>query len=252
MTTTVSEFSFPGRAVRRTVGTRLLMKRVFDLVVAVTALVVLSPVLLLIATVLLITEGRPVLFRQERVGRYGHPFVMWKFRTMVIDAESRLADLQQANERSGPLFKMNADPRVTRIGQFLRATSLDELPQLLNVVTGTMSLVGPRPALFEERDSFTPELLAREEMPPGITGLWQVEARTEGDFDRYRQLDLAYVENWTLRLDLWLLVRTPFALIGQATSPAIDSAESIAEVTPFSRSIPLSTSDSFEHVADAS
>jgi len=203
------------------VRARLVAKRVFDVVAATLAIVVLSPVLLVLTIVLLISEGRPVLFRQRRVGRYGVAFTMLKFRTMVIDAEDQLHGLRATNERTGPLFKMASDPRVTRIGQFLRATSLDELPQLVNVVAGTMSLVGPRPALYEERESFTPDLLAREDMPPGITGLWQVEARTEGDFDRYRQLDLRYIQEWTLRLDLWLLVKTPFMLVKHALAPTV-------------------------------
>ena len=207
----------------------MVAKRVFDVVVASVILVVLSPVMLIIAVVLLVSEGRPVLFRQRRVGRYGEPFTMWKFRTMVVDAEDHLRRLQAENQRSGPLFKMAIDPRVTRIGQFLRAASLDELPQFVNVLAGTMSLVGPRPALYEERESFTADLLAREQMPPGITGLWQVEARTDGDFDRYRQLDLQYVNDWSLRLDLWLLVKTPFMLVRHALAPSITVNEPVSE-----------------------
>jgi lipopolysaccharide/colanic/teichoic acid biosynthesis glycosyltransferase len=226
VTTTASGVAFAGGtrawSWRRA---RLAAKRAFDLVVAVAALILLGPLLLLVAGLLLVTEGRPVLFRQRRVGRYGQPFTMLKFRTMVVDAEHQLHRLRHANDRTGPLFKMATDPRVTRIGQFLRATSLDELPQLVNVVAGTMSMVGPRPALYEERASFTPDLLAREDMPPGITGLWQVEARTEGDFDRYRQLDLQYVGDWSLRLDLWLLVKTPVMLVKHALAPTVVAAE---------------------------
>jgi len=226
MTTTVTDLVL-GRGDRSwsALRARMAAKRVFDVVVAGVAIVVLSPVLLAITIVLLIIEGRPVLFRQRRVGRYGTAFTMLKFRTMVVDAEDQLHRLRSTNERTGPLFKMSSDPRVTRIGRFLRATSLDELPQLVNVLAGTMSMVGPRPALYEERESFTPDLLAREDMPPGITGLWQVEARTDGDFDRYRQLDLRYVKEWSLRLDLWLLVKTPFMLVKHALAPTV-----IAEV----------------------
>jgi lipopolysaccharide/colanic/teichoic acid biosynthesis glycosyltransferase len=202
---------------------RLMAKRAFDLFVVAVSLVVLSPLFFAVAAALLVSEGRPILFRQRRVGRYGEPFTMWKFRTMVIDAEDQLEGLKDTNERSGPLFKMTVDPRVTRIGRFLRATSLDELPQLANVMGGTMSLVGPRPALYEERASFTPDLLAREIMPPGITGLWQVEARTDGDFDRYRQFDLQYVDKWTLRLDILLLIKTPFVMARHALQPGITS-----------------------------
>jgi lipopolysaccharide/colanic/teichoic acid biosynthesis glycosyltransferase len=156
------------------------------------------------------TEDRgPVLFRQQRVGRDGVEFEMLKFRSMCVDAEAKLAALRATNERHGPLFKMDgADPRVTRIGRFLRATSLDELPQLLNVLRGDMSLVGPRPALASEVAEFPAELRARHQVRPGITGLWQVEARDNPSFEAYRRLDLFYVENWSLALDLIILLGT--------------------------------------------
>ena len=127
---------------------------------------------------------------------------------MVVDAEARLAALEGGNERSGPLFKMDSDPRITRIGRFLRATSLDELPQLLNVLNGTMSLVGPRPALPNEVAEFPDELNARHRVRPGITGLWQVEARDNPSFEAYVRLDLFYVQNWSLPLDLLILLGT--------------------------------------------
>ncbi len=151
-----------------------------------------------------------MLFRQERVGRDGATFQMTKFRTMVVDAEQRKAELAARNERSGPLFKMDdrEDPRITRIGRFLRATSLDELPQLFNVLHGTMSLVGPRPALQSEVDEFPAELHARHQVRPGITGLWQVEARDNPSFEAYVRLDLFYVQNWSLPLDLVVLLGT--------------------------------------------
>jgi len=235
MTTTIPDVGYATRTESASPDRwRFAAKRAFDVVVAGAALVVLSPVFLVVTVLLLVSEGRPIFFRQRRVGRYGQPFTMWKFRTMVVDAEHQLHRLKATNERSGPLFKMAVDPRVTRIGQFLRATSLDELPQLANVVAGTMSMVGPRPALYEERASFTPDLLAREEMPPGITGLWQVEARTDGDFDRYRELDLQYVHGWSLGLDLWLLVKTPVVLVLHALRPTISTTEAISapEATP--------------------
>ena len=245
MTTTVPDVGFASQ-INSPVSerSRMAAKRLFDVVVASVILVVLSPVLLVIAVVLLVSEGRPVLFRQQRVGRYGQPFTMWKFRTMVVDAEDHLHRLQAENERSGPLFKMAVDPRVTRIGHFLRSSSLDELPQFVNVLAGTMSLVGPRPALYEERASFTPDLLAREQMPPGITGLWQVEARTDGDFDRYRQLDLQYVDEWTLRLDLWLLIKTPFMLVRHAMAPSIETTDTAeADGTSATREIVTATTE---------
>jgi lipopolysaccharide/colanic/teichoic acid biosynthesis glycosyltransferase len=129
---------------------------------------------------------------------------------MEKDAHARLGELHDCNERQGPLFKIQDDPRVTSVGKFLRFTSLDELPQLFNVIGGTMSLVGPRPALFEERASFPAELLEREQLRPGITGLWQVKARHDPDFDHYHRLDLEYVRGWTLRSDAWLVAKTPF------------------------------------------
>ena len=133
---------------------------------------------------------------------------MLKFRTMVVDAEARLAALELDNQRRGPLFKLDVDPRVTRIGRFLRASSLDELPQLINVLEGEMSLVGPRPALPAEVAEFPIELRERHRVRPGITGLWQVEARDNPSFDAYQRLDLFYVENWSLALDLVIMLGT--------------------------------------------
>ncbi len=190
----------------------LVAKRAFDLVIASITVVLLVPVLLLIAIAILVAEGRPVLYHQRRVGRYGRPFTMLKFRSMVPDAHDQLQELREHNERTGPLFKIHKDPRVTGVGNFLRFTSLDELPQLFNVLGGTMSMVGPRPALYEERAGFPPALLEREVLPPGITGMWQVEARSDPDFDRYHQLDLEYVHHRTLWLDTKLLARTPFVI----------------------------------------
>ena len=151
-----------------------------------------------------------MLFRQRRVGRDGVEFEMLKFRSMCVDAEARLAALKLVgNDRTGPLFKLDGiDPRVTRIGRFLRASSLDELPQLLNVLRGDMSLVGPRPALAAEVAEFPADLNARHRVRPGITGLWQVEARDNPSFEAYRRLDLFYVENWSLVLDLVILLGT--------------------------------------------
>jgi lipopolysaccharide/colanic/teichoic acid biosynthesis glycosyltransferase len=131
-------------------------------------------------------------------------------------AHARVSELRDLNERAAPLFKLARDPRVTRVGRVLRRTSLDELPQLVNVLAGTMSMVGPRPALLTERESFPADLLEREVMPPGLTGLWQVSARGEPDFEKYSQLDLDYVHRWSLHLDLWLLCRTPFVVVRDA------------------------------------
>jgi len=207
-------------------------KRAFDIIVGSVMVILLSPVFLVIAVAILLAEGRPVFYRQQRVGRYGKAFTMLKFRSMVTDAHDRLDDLQGDNERTGPLFKIHRDPRVTRVGRFLRATSLDELPQFFNVLGGSMSLVGPRPALFEERASFPPELLEREVLRPGLTGLWQVEARSDPDFDRYHQLDLDYVEHRTLWLDVKILVRTPFVVIRDAFAHARGRTKIETDVVP--------------------
>ena len=154
-----------------------------------------------------------MLFRQQRVGRDEHDFELLKFRTMVVDAEARLAELADVNARSGPLFKLAVDPRVTRVGRFLRATSLDELPQLINVVRGDMSLVGPRPALRSEVEQFPDPLRRRHGVRPGITGLWQVEARDNPSFDAYERLDVFYVRNWSLALDIVILLGTVEQLV---------------------------------------
>jgi lipopolysaccharide/colanic/teichoic acid biosynthesis glycosyltransferase len=207
-------------------------KRVFDVVVTSVTLILLCPLLLLIAIAILVSEGRPVLYRQRRVGRYGQPFTMLKFRSMVTDAHDQLPDLQGENERTGPLFKIHKDPRVTRVGRFLRFTSLDELPQLFNVLGGTMSLVGPRPALYEERERFPLALLEREALRPGITGIWQVEARSDPDFDVYHRLDLEYVHQWSLWLDVTLLVRTPFVIGREVFRTVRDHDASTEERAP--------------------
>lgn len=201
---------------------QLAAKRVFDVVVASALLVLTAPVLVVAALAIRISDGGPVFFRQSRVGRDGRPFRVWKLRTMAVDAEARVAELRDANEREGPLFKVAADPRVTRVGRLLRDTSVDELPQLLNVLHGDMSMVGPRPALPEEVEQFDEELLDRLRVKPGVSGLWQVEARDKSSFQLYRRLDLFYVENWSLGLDLSVLAATVPAVLrrGVATLSA--------------------------------
>ena len=184
-------------------------KRGFDVVVSIALLIVLSPLIVGIAAAVKLTDGGPVLFRQRRVGRGGEPFAMLKFRSMRVGAEDELDSLRaEHNDRTGPLFKLSVDPRVTPVGRFIRAVSLDELPQLLNVLRGDMSLVGPRPALPTEVAHFPTELQARHVVRPGITGLWQVDARNNPSFDAYRRLDLFYVDNWSLLLDLMILIGT--------------------------------------------
>lgn len=191
----------------------LVMKRLLDIVGAAAGLVVLSPVLLAIALWIRRVDGGPVLFRQERVGLNLRPFPVVKFRTMAVDAEERLAELLERNVLVGHAFKLDDDPRLTRTGRFLRRTSLDELPQLWNVLVGQMSLVGPRPPLPREVAGYDIWHRRRLSMKPGITGLWQVEARHEPEFDRWVSLDLSYIDRWSLWLDLKIILKTVPAML---------------------------------------
>lgn len=194
------------------------VKRTVDIVLAGAALVMTAPVMLVAALLIRVGDGGPALYRQRRVGRDGREFDVLKLRTMVLGADRKLGDLAASNERQGPLFKMQNDPRVTRIGRFLRESSLDEVPQLVNVLRGDMSLVGPRPALPSEVERFSPEVRRREQVMPGITGLWQVEARDNPDFDAYERLDLFYVENWCILLDVMILMATAEHIIARLVS----------------------------------
>jgi exopolysaccharide biosynthesis polyprenyl glycosylphosphotransferase len=191
----------------------LAVKYSFDAFVAVVGLIVLSPLLLVVALLIRITMGSPVLFKQERVGLHGRRFNLIKFRTMVHDAENKRAELLAKNEMSGPVFKIAEDPRITPLGRFLRKWSIDELPQLINVALGQMSLVGPRPLPVAEQQEIEGWYRRRLSMKPGITGLWQVSGRNDVDFDEWMQMDLRYVDQWTLRLDLQLLQRTVPAVL---------------------------------------
>jgi exopolysaccharide biosynthesis polyprenyl glycosylphosphotransferase len=194
-------------------GPRRIIKSTFDRGTAVLAVLLLSPLLLVIAVIVKVTDRGAVLFRQTRVGRTGEEFCAYKFRSMVVDAEHRLTDLQRANQGAGVLFKMRDDPRVTRIGRALRRYSLDELPQLFNVIKGDMSLVGPRPPLPAEVAQYPAEMRRRLLVKPGITGLWQVSGRSDLSWDESVRLDLYYVENWSLTSDLIILWRTVKAVI---------------------------------------
>lgn len=193
----------------------VLVKSVLDRGLAALALVLLAPFLVGIALAVRLTSAGPVIFRQVRTGRDGKPFTMWKFRTMVVDAEERLADLRLHNEGSGPLFKLADDPRVTRVGRFLRRTSLDELPQLVNVVRGDMSLVGPRPALPAETEAYSEWVWRRLHVKPGMTGLWQVSGRSQLTWEESIRIDLEYVNNWNLRSDAKILARTLRAVLAR-------------------------------------
>jgi len=194
-------------------GMRRLVKAAFDRAVALTALLLLSPLFILIATIIRLADGGPAFFRQTRVGRDGRAFMVFKFRTMVVDAEARKAQLVSLNDSDGVLFKMRRDPRITRPGQLLRRWSLDELPQLINVLIGDMSLVGPRPALPQEAALYGDHVRRRLAVKPGITGLWQVNGRSDLTWDESVRLDLRYVENWSFMLDVQILWKTWAAVL---------------------------------------
>ncbi len=193
-------------------GIRRVVKTMFDRAVAAAALLILSPLLLAVALAVWMGDGGPALFRQQRVGQGGRFFTVWKFRTMVQDAESQKSDLDALNEVDGLLFKMRCDPRITRVGTLLRRLSLDELPQLFNVLVGDMSLVGPRPALPKEAALYGDHVRRRLAVKPGMTGLWQVNGRSDLSWDESVRLDLRYVENWSFVLDLQILWKTGSAV----------------------------------------
>jgi lipopolysaccharide/colanic/teichoic acid biosynthesis glycosyltransferase len=191
-------------------------KRSVDLVGAAIALAVLTPVFLIVGSAIKVSSPGPIFFIQERVGQKGRPFRMVKFRSMYADAHRRRQELAELNESRGPVFKIRSDPRVTPLGRVLRKLSIDELPQLLNVVAGHMSLVGPRPPLPEEVVLYSPRELGRLAVKPGITCLWQVMGRADLDFDTWVDLDLRYIETWNLWLDCKLLALTlPAVLSGR-------------------------------------
>jgi exopolysaccharide biosynthesis polyprenyl glycosylphosphotransferase len=189
-------------------GLRRITKAAFERIVSLTALLVLGPVMLLIGLIIRLSSPGPATFRQQRIGRHGKPFVMWKFRTMVVDADNRLPQVFHLNDIDDVLFKARHDPRVTKVGRFLRKWSLDELPQLWNVLRGDMSLVGPRPPLPSEVAKYADETYRRLLVKPGMTGLWQVSGRSALSWEQSVQLDLHYVDNWSLTLDVILLVKT--------------------------------------------
>jgi exopolysaccharide biosynthesis polyprenyl glycosylphosphotransferase len=185
-----------------------LLKRVLDITVSSIALLLLSPVMLAIAIAIRIDSEGPTFYRAHRIGRKGRTFNCYKFRTMVANADKLREQLSHMNERDSVLFKIANDPRITRVGRWLRKYSLDELPQFYNVLRGDMSLVGPRPPIAHEVEQYDLSHLRRLNVLPGITGLWQVEARQDPSFDSYISLDTAYVENWSLWLDMKILART--------------------------------------------
>jgi exopolysaccharide biosynthesis polyprenyl glycosylphosphotransferase len=192
-----------------------IMKRLIDMTLATCALIAAAPVLLVIAAAIKLDSPGPVFFRQERIGRGGGPFSIFKFRSMTADAWQQRNTVAQLNEVDGPLFKMANDPRVTRVGAFIRKTSLDELPQLINVVRGEMSLVGPRPLPAEESDRIDGAGLARLDVKPGITGLWQVCGRSDLTYADLQHLDSVYVRSWSLMWDVRIIAKTPHVVFAR-------------------------------------
>lgn len=194
-------------------GGRRIVKAAVDRIASASLIVLLAPLLLLIAVAIKLGDGGAVFYRQRRIGRDGKSFTMWKFRTMVAGAHGMRSNLVDSNDGAGPLFKLRTDPRITRVGALLRRYSLDELPQLVNVFTGAMSLVGPRPPLPEETVTYSPDVRRRLLVKPGLTGLWQVSGRSDLSWAEAIRLDLRYVEDWSLALDAMILWKTLRAVI---------------------------------------
>lgn len=196
-------------------GFNYTLKRAVDVILSSLFLAVISPLLLATVAAIHLDSRGPALFKQPRAGRHGKPFTVYKFRSMYEDAEARLAELRHQNEAVGPMFKIRDDPRRTRVGRFIRKTSIDELPQFINVLKGDMSIVGPRPALLNEVAQYQDWHRKRLEVLPGITGLWQVSGRSDLTFDEMVMLDIYYAENWSLGMDLRIMLRTvPQLLFG--------------------------------------
>ncbi|WP_371811684.1 sugar transferase [Candidatus Sarcina troglodytae] len=197
----------------------LILKRFIDIVGAIVGIIVLSPILIIVAILIKIEDSKgSIFFSQKRVGQNGKEFKMYKFRSMVHNAEELKENLLKQNERSGPMFKMKNDPRVTKVGKFIRKTSLDELPQLINVLKGEMSLVGPRPSLPKEVEQFKPWMLKRLSVKPGLTCYWQVYGRNNIGFEDWMNLDIKYVEERNLIIDIKLIFKTVFVLLGDKSA----------------------------------
>lgn len=194
-------------------------KRFIDIVGSTTGIVILSPILLVTAIAIKIEDPKgKIFFSQRRIGLNGIEFEMYKLRSMVYNAEELKKQLMKQNEMSGPMFKMKNDPRITKVGKFIRKTSIDELPQLFNVLKGEMSLVGPRPSLPHEVEKFEPWMLRRHEVKPGITCYWQVSGRNNIDFEDWMKLDIEYVNNRDLWVDIKLIFKTFFVLFGDESA----------------------------------
>lgn len=196
----------------------LLTKRLIDIVGSATGLILLSPILLIVALAIKIESKGPVIFKQERVGQQGKHFFMYKFRSMVINAEELKEKLAAQNEMSGPMFKIKEDPRVTKVGRFIRKTSIDELPQLVNILKGEMSLVGPRPSLPKEVAEFKPWMMRRLDVQPGLTCYWQVAGRNNIGFKEWMEMDVYYVNTRDLKTDIKLIFKTVGVLFGDSNA----------------------------------
>ena len=184
------------------------IKRFFDICLSTAALVVLSPLLLVIAILIYLEDKGPVIYSQTRIGKDGRAFKLYKFRSMCVDADEKLKDLQELNERDGPVFKIKNDPRVTKVGKFIRKTCIDELPQLVNIIKGDMSIVGPRPPLPNEVEKYNSYQKQRLLVVPGLTCYWQIQKGEETTFDEWVELDLKYIKERSILLDFRLILLT--------------------------------------------
>lgn len=189
-------------------------KRALDIIASAIGLIVLSPILIIVAILIKLESKGPAIFSQKRIGLDGKEFKMYKFRSMIQNAEKLKKELEKQNEMSGPMFKIKNDPRVTKVGRFIRKTSIDELPQLINVLKGDMTLVGPRPSLPNEVEKFEAWMLQRLEVKPGLTCYWQVSGRNNIDFEEWMKLDLKYVNDMSFLLDIKLIFKTVGVLFG--------------------------------------
>ncbi len=217
----VSGVNVPMIGLRRTPTgeARLAAKRIMDIAGGLVGLMLAGPIMIATAIAIKLDSKGPVFFRQVRAGRNGRKFTMYKFRSMVVDAEAKKAALMHLNEMGGPVFKIKRDPRITAIGRFIRKTSIDELPQFFNIVMGDMSMVGPRPPLPSEVEDYEAWQRRRLSVKPGLTGLWQVSGRNQVDFEEWMQLDLEYIDNWSLWLDVQILAKTvPTVLFSKGAS----------------------------------
>ena len=191
-----------------------ILKRILDIVCSLIGLLVLIPILVLVAILVKIESKGPIIFSQDRVGKYGKIFKMYKFRSMVVNAEQLKEKLADKNEKTGPMFKIKNDPRITRVGRFIRKTSIDELPQLVNILKSEMSIVGPRPSLPEEVKQFEGWMMERLSVKPGLTCYWQVDGRNDIEFIEWMKLDIKYIEERNILIDAKLILKTFSVLVG--------------------------------------